>query len=64
MTRLSKDKYYMAIAKTVAERSTCLRAKVGAIIVKNDTIISTGYVGAPGGEDNFSNQGPFFDRNN
>ncbi len=52
MTRLSKDKYYMAIAKTVAERSTCLRAKVGAIIVKNDTIISTGYVGAARGEDN------------
>jgi len=52
MTRLAKDKYYMAIAKVVAERSTCLRAKVGAIIVKDDTIIATGYVGSARGEPN------------
>jgi len=52
MTRLAKDKYYMAIAKAVAERSTCLRAKVGAIIVKDDTIIATGYVGSARGEPN------------
>jgi len=42
----------MAIAKAVAERSTCLRAKVGAIIVKDDTIIATGYVGSARGEPN------------
>lgn len=50
--RPSKDEYYMSIAKTVSERSTCLRAKVGAVIVKNDTIVSTGYVGAARGEVN------------
>lgn len=50
--RPSKNKYYMSIAKTVAERSTCLRAKAGAIIVKNDAIVSTGYVGAARGEEN------------
>lgn len=52
MPRLSKDKYYQNIAKEVSERSTCLRAKVGAVIVKNDAIISTGYVGAARGEPN------------
>ncbi len=52
MTRPSKNEYYMAIAKVVAERSTCLRAKVGAIIVKDDVIISTGYVGSARGEPN------------
>jgi len=45
--RLSKDKYYMNIAKEVAMRSTCFRRWHGAIIVKDDQIISTGYVGAP-----------------
>ena len=41
------DKYYLNIAKEVAQRSTCLRVKFGAIIVKNDVIVATGYVGAP-----------------
>lgn len=50
--RPSKDKYYLDIAKAVAKRGTCLRRIVGAIIVKNDRIISTGYVGAPRGEPN------------
>jgi len=50
--RPDKEKYYMSIAKTVCERSTCLRAKVGAIIVKDGVIISTGYVGSARGEDN------------
>ncbi len=45
--RLSKDQYYLNIAKQVAQRSTCFRVKFGAIIVKNDVIVSTGYVGAP-----------------
>lgn len=47
MKRIPKDKYYMNIAKEVAERSTCFRARHGAVIVRDDQIISTGYVGAP-----------------
>ena len=47
--RMSKDKYYLNIADAVLDRSTCLRRKYGAIIVKNDEIISTGYNGAPRG---------------
>jgi dCMP deaminase len=47
MPRLSKEQYYLNIAKQVAQRSTCFRMKFGAIIVKDDQIISTGYVGAP-----------------
>ena len=50
--RPTKEEYYMSIAKAVSARSTCTRAKVGAIIVKDDAIISTGYVGAARGEDN------------
>ena len=41
--------YYLDIAETVLERGTCIRRKFGAIIVKNDEIISSGYVGAPRG---------------
>ena len=52
MSRPSKHGYYLAIAKVVAQRSTCLRRKYGAVIVKNDEIIATGYNGAPRGEEN------------
>ncbi len=52
MERISKENYYLDIAYTVASRGTCLRKKYGAIIVKNDSIISTGYVGAPRGRKN------------
>ncbi len=52
--RTSKENYYLDIACTVAERGTCLRKQYGAIIVKNDTIVSTGYVGAPRGRANCS----------
>ena len=45
--RPSKDEYYLRIAQAVSERSTCLSTKFGAIIVKDDQIISTGYNGAP-----------------
>ena len=45
--RISKLEYYLNIAKEVSTRSTCLRKHYGAIIVKNDEIISTGYNGAP-----------------
>ena len=47
MERISKENYYLDIAQTVLERATCLRRVYGAIIVKNDEIISTGYNGAP-----------------
>ena len=52
MKRISKENYYLDIAQTVCERSTCLRKHYGAIIVKNDIIISTGYNGAPRGRKN------------
>jgi dCMP deaminase len=52
MERISKANYYLDIAQTVAERGTCLRKHFGAIIVKNDTIISTGYNGSPRGREN------------
>ena len=51
-TRVSKDMYYLDIAKAVLERSTCLRRRYGAVIVNNDEIVSTGYNGAPRGEPN------------
>jgi dCMP deaminase len=50
--RLSKEEYYLNIAAQVAERGTCLRRKFGAVIVRDDQIISTGYVGAPRGTKN------------
>lgn len=52
MQRISKENYYLDIAQTVLERATCLRRVYGAIIVKNDEIISTGYNGAPRGRKN------------
>ncbi len=55
--RRDKYNYYLDIAETVAERGTCLRRNFGAIIVKNDEIISTGYVGAPRGRKNCSDLG-------
>src|SRR5512137_2517397 len=45
--RPEKDQYYLDIARVVATRSTCLKVLIGAIIVKEDQIIATGYVGAP-----------------
>ncbi len=57
MTRRDKINYYLDIAETVAERGTCLRRNFGAIIVKNDQIVSTGYVGAPRGRQNCSDLG-------
>ena len=57
MERVSKINYYLDIAQTVAERGTCLRRCFGAIIVKNDSIIATGYNGAPRGRKNCSDLG-------
>ena len=55
--RTSKENYYLDIADSVSERSTCLRRKYGAIIVRNDEIISTGYNGAPRGRRNCTDLG-------
>jgi dCMP deaminase len=55
--RPDKDLYYLNIAKEVARRSTCLRRWYGAVIVKNDQIISTGYAGAARGAVNCSDTG-------
>lgn len=53
--RVDKENYYLDIAQTVLERGTCLRRNYGAIIVKNDEIVSTGYTGAPRGRKNCIN---------
>ena len=55
--RTSKENYYLDIADAVSERSTCLRRRYGAIIVRNDEIISTGYNGAPRGRRNCTDLG-------
>lgn len=52
MNRIDKENYYLDIAETVLERSTCLRKNLGALIVRNDEIVSTGYNGAPRGRSN------------
>ena len=57
MERRDKVNYYLDLAETVAQRSTCLRRRYGAVIVKNDEVISTGYVGAPRGRANCSDLG-------
>ena len=55
--RMPKTLYYLSIAKTVSKRSTCLRRQYGAIIVKNDEIIATGYNGSARGEPNCCDEG-------
>lgn len=52
MSRISKDDYYINIAKAVSKRSTCLKRHYGCVIVKNDEIIATGYNGSARGETN------------
>ncbi len=55
--RPSKDRYYLNIAKAVAQRSPCIRRQFGAIIVKDDAIISTGYNGPARGSVNCNEVG-------
>lgn len=55
--RVDKNNYYLDIAESVLERSTCARRAFGAVIVKNDEIISTGYNGAPRGRKNCTDLG-------
>lgn len=57
MERRDKTNYYLDLAEVVAQRGTCLRRKFGAVIVKNDEVVSTGYAGAPRGRQNCSDMG-------
>ena len=57
MQRIDKQNYYLDIAESVLERGTCLRRNYGAIIVKNDEIVATGYTGAPRGRKNCDDMG-------
>ena len=57
MERRDKINYYLDLAEVVSHRSTCLRRHYGAVIVKNDEVIATGYVGAPRGRKNCSDIG-------
>lgn len=57
MERRDKINYYLDLAQVVAQRGTCLRRLYGAVIVKNDEVISTGYTGAPRGRKNCSDLG-------
>lgn len=52
MERPEKDIYYLTVAKQIAKRSTCLRRRFGAVIVKDDAIVASGYAGAPRGSPN------------
>lgn len=55
--RQTKDDYYLLISEAVSRRSTCLRRQYGAVIVAGDEIISTGYNGAPRGDENCCDTG-------
>ncbi len=57
MERIDKHNYYLDICETILERGTCLRRNFGAIIVKHDEIIASGYSGAPRGRKNCSDLG-------
>ncbi len=57
MKRRDKVNYYLDLADVVSKRGTCLRRRYGAVIVKNDEVVSTGYVGAPRGRKNCSDMG-------
>ena len=57
MERRDKINYYLDLAEVVSQRCTCLRRHYGAVIVKNDQVVSTGYVGAPRGRRNCSDLG-------
>ncbi len=57
MKRIDKNNYYLDMASNALERSTCIRRKWGAVIVKDDEILSTGYNGAPRGRKNCNDLG-------
>lgn len=60
--RPNKTEYYLKIAEAVAARSTCLHQQYGAILVKDDEIIATGYNGSPRGEVNCCDCGCYRDK--
>lgn len=62
--RPSKDEYFMEIAQVVAKRSTCLRLHVGAVVVKDGQILSTGYNGAPHGLEHCTDVGCIREKQN
>lgn len=62
--RPSKDEYYLAMAEVASTSGTCLRRRFGAVIVKNNRIVSTGYVGAPSGREHCSEIGYCFREHN
>ena len=55
--RRDKVNYYLDLAEIVSQRGTCLRRRYGAVIVKNDEVVSTGYVGSPRGRKNCTDLG-------
>lgn len=57
MERRDKQNYYLDLAEVVSQRCTCMRRHYGAVIVKNDEVIATGYVGAPRGRKNCTDAG-------
>jgi len=57
MERRDKVNYYLDLAEMVSQRSTCLRKHYGSVIVNNDEVISTGYVGSPRGRKNCTDIG-------
>ncbi len=57
MERRDKVNYYLDLAQTVSQRCTCLRRHYGSVIVKNDEVVATGYVGAPRGRKNCTDLG-------
>lgn len=63
MERPNWDDYFLNIAREVSKRSTCLRASVGAVIAKDNRILSTGYNGAPPGEPHCSEVGCLIENN-
>lgn len=64
MGRISKEQYYVDIARAVSKRSTCLRRQYGAVIVKNDEIIATGYNGSARGIKNCCDKGSCYREDN
>ena len=57
MDRRDKVNYYLDLAEVVSQRGTCLRRRFGAVIVKNDEVLATGYTGAPRGRKNCTDLG-------
>ncbi len=61
--RISWDEYFLEIAQTVAKRSTCSRAQVGAVFVRERRILTTGYNGSPSGVQHCNHEGDFWNYN-